>query len=73
MRWFGKSWGAPICLGEDHIEAPQGELCVRCGREIQSHDQGVEIPVLRTFKIIEVRADWAVYHLSCFFTVVGVK
>jgi len=39
--WFGKSWRAPICNGEDHIETPIGKTCLHCGEIFMADDQGV--------------------------------
>ncbi len=39
--WFGKSWGAPVCIEDDHIETPVGESCRHCDEVFVDGDQGV--------------------------------
>ena len=39
--WFGKSWGAPICVEDDHIDIPIGKPCYHCDEIIVDGDQGI--------------------------------
>src|SRR5574342_1078 len=39
--WFGKSWGAGVCVEEDHTETPIGESCLHCGELFIAGDQGL--------------------------------
>lgn len=49
IRWFGESWGAPVCHPDWHVEIPfvlPGETgktvsCVSCGKPIQPIDRGI--------------------------------
>ncbi len=75
MKWFGESWGAPVCDPDDHVEPPVGMPCARCDRAIIEDDQGVFLPLL-TMKVepdvagvleVEVQP----WHLDCFLRSVG--
>lgn len=44
MKWFGESWGAPVCHPEEHVETPDGEVCPECIRSIRPGDQGFVLP-----------------------------
>jgi hypothetical protein len=61
-RWFGQTWGAPVCDPRAHVEAPVGEPCLRCHRPIEAGDQGVTIPYGT------VPAPW---HLDCWLREIG--
>ena len=39
--WFGESWGAPICVKDDHIHTPIGESCTFCEEVFVNGDQGI--------------------------------
>lgn len=41
MKWFGQSWGAPLCRDLEHIPTPAGLLCVHCEEPIDWADQGI--------------------------------
>jgi hypothetical protein len=43
MRWFGKSWGAPVCTPESEAPRPSAP-CAHCGGAIGEHDSGVILP-----------------------------
>lgn len=45
-RWFGQSWGAPICDDTPHVETPVGQPCGWCDELIAAGDRGVTIPHL---------------------------
>lgn len=54
MQWFGKSWGAPACDPEYHIETPAGAVCYQCDEGIEPDDTGV------------ILGPAAACHLNCF-------
>jgi hypothetical protein len=67
MKWFGNSWGAPICESP-HVETPVGVPCVYCEEPIQLGDRGVIIPHVGQ-KGCDASHPW---HMDCFLrTVVG--
>lgn len=41
MRWFGESWGAPICDAERHAATPTSLHCMQCDGRIADGDQGL--------------------------------
>lgn len=43
VKWFGESWGAPICDPADKVDVPTGRLCLMCDREILAGDQGLMV------------------------------
>lgn len=43
MKWFGKSWGAPVCDPAKHAPTPT-VACAYCERAIIAGDQGVILP-----------------------------
>jgi hypothetical protein len=44
-RWFGLSWGAPVCDPRTHIEIPIGVPCGLCGIAFRDGDQGISLPM----------------------------
>lgn len=44
MKWFGESWGAPICDPKYHWLTPTGRPCLGCGKPIADGDQGFMVP-----------------------------
>lgn len=69
VKWFGESWGAPICDPRTHIETPDGEACPECHKSIRPGDQGLEIPFIGRPEDPTV-LDW---HLDCFLKSIGIK
>lgn len=47
MRWFGKSWGAPMCEPGQQVPTPIGEACYVCDEKIADGDCGFVMPYLR--------------------------
>jgi hypothetical protein len=41
MKWFGVSWGAPMCDECPHVPPPIGEFCAHCDEAILANDSGV--------------------------------
>jgi hypothetical protein len=46
MRWFGESWGAPVCQEAEHVDTPVDHACLYCGQMIDEDDSGFEMPYL---------------------------
>jgi len=44
MKWFGESWGAPVCDPEKKAPTPVGEACAHCADAIVATSQGVLMP-----------------------------
>lgn len=67
MKWFGHSWGAPVCDADSHTVTPVGAMCTGwCLEDVEANDQGFILPA------------WSgsepsiVYHKNCFLrTVLG--
>jgi hypothetical protein len=74
VRWFGASWGAPVCDPAQHTATPVGMVCsghdhLHSDRSsfIVSGDQGVTLPYYgRTDRVERVA-----YHLDCWLHEVG--
>jgi hypothetical protein len=60
--WFGKSWGAPACEEDEHVETPVGVACARCKKPIEADDQGVTMPLISLDRSVSILA----YHLQCY-------
>lgn len=61
MRWFGKSWGAPVCEPEEQAPTPVGLTCPECEQRIEQGDQGVTMPLVRADQTLALGA----WHLDC--------
>lgn len=46
LRWFGRSWNAPICQPEERVDSPVGRPCLGCNLPILAEDQGVMLPFM---------------------------
>ena len=44
MKWFGDSWGAPVCDPLDHMPTQEGSRCGYCEQDITRDDRGFLIP-----------------------------
>lgn len=68
MKWFGRSWNAPICKPEDKVPTPKGQVCMFCDREIKYLDQGVMLPFhdIHEYKLVP-------YHIDCLIMSIGLK
>jgi hypothetical protein len=62
VRWFGESWGAPVCHPATKVYTPVTEPCEACDVMITEDDQGVTIPFVGSV------GSWVrhAYHLQCF-------
>jgi len=68
VKWFGESWGAPVCEAESHAPTPVGEICLQCERAIEADDQGVIIPHIESLsRPTRDRAQ----HLDCHLHSIG--
>lgn len=66
-RWFGESWGAPVCDPLYHIETPVGVKCGGgCRRTIEAGDQGLTIPHVS----MQMTTERSPYHLNCFMSMI---
>lgn len=67
IRWFGASWGAPVCEEENHVDTPTG-ACLQCNLAINPADQGFLVAFLSPGSQISFVA----YHRACFLrTIIG--
>jgi hypothetical protein len=71
VRWFGRSWGAPVCDPRTHVSAPAGTVCARCDAEIDEDDQGVTMPAIEMVGS-EYRSRTVGYHLDCYLGSIGI-
>lgn len=72
MKWFGPTWGAPVCEPDEQAPTPVGEHCLACGGTIRDMDQGFIIP-----RMIQEGDDFidfapSYWHLNCFLRNIGV-
>jgi len=67
MKWFGESWGAPVCAPEDNSPLPEAP-CAACEERFQANDQGVILPFLGG---PGAPAELP-YHLACFREALGI-
>jgi hypothetical protein len=67
VRWFGRSWNAPICDSRAEIPVPVKLPCERCHGKIEEFDQGVQIPHMAVDGV-----GVSAYHLDCWFTSLGI-
>lgn len=75
LRWFGESWGAPVCDPRAQVRAPVGAVCIghdhlHSARSsfIEYGDQGVTMPYLGGYAL----PGGVVYHLDCWLHEIGV-
>ena len=71
MKWFGASWGAPVCEPQDHVPCPEGRECPMCLKALQAGDQGVLLPFLGAREGGDPPDQ--PYHIRCFLKSVGVE
>ena len=68
MRWFGESWGAPINEDVEHAVTPVGKPCLRCGIDIEIHDQGLLVPLVGVTSVTD--EPW---HIQCWMDELGIQ
>jgi len=69
MRWFGKSWGAPVNESCEECPVPAGRACGYCDKPLREDSQGLLLPFLGS----PADPKDLPYHLKCFLESVGVK
>lgn len=62
MKWFGESWGAPVCVPEDHVATPVGASCLRCHETVAAEDIGVMMPY---FGALDAPVELIPMHHAC--------
>lgn len=68
VRWFGESWGAPVCEDlEDRRPTPVGEACMQCGEPIAEASRGLLIVHVDR----EGPARYRPHHLACYLRSIG--
>lgn len=65
VRWWGESWGAPVCDERIHIPTPVREKCAECGRLIHEGHRGASILYVAT-------GEYQHWHLGCSLRALGV-
>lgn len=85
IRWFGESWGAPVCDPETHVETPAGKRCLGCPDEIEEGQAGVVVLAspeiagryvysVRDPNTNELRSTYVgAYHLQCVLATLGIE
>lgn len=68
LKWFGSSWGAPVCTPETHAERPDAP-CMRCDQPFDDTSQGIILPGADT----EGRPYVAPFHVECFIDALGLR
>lgn len=68
MKWFGKSWGAPVCDYAEWCVTPIGEPCLDCQKRITEHDCGFVVPLIESvdWNTEMARVSLRCYHRACF-------
>lgn len=76
VRWFGTSWGAPVCTPEYRIEVPKGRKCLACDDLIAEWHHGLVLygENVATEENVAAGRVWrdeegvarCAYHLHCF-------
>lgn len=66
MRWFGESWGAPVCDPADHVPTPVGMNCLACPEVIREDDRGF----ITFYAVNRDEVVWAYYHRDCLLTAI---
>jgi hypothetical protein len=75
MKWFGESWGAPICTTTEQTTLPEVP-CVCCDQPFVEGDQGFVLPYLtdelRSLTLISEDGPCVAYHRKCLLGSMGV-
>lgn len=67
MKWFGATWGAPICNPAHHVDTPIGQACAGCNAPIGAESWGVVVPHVGAEGHV---SEWA-YHRRCWMIALG--
>jgi hypothetical protein len=62
-RWFGQSWGAPVCDPATKTAIPLDHLCDQCGLKFLVTDRGLLVRSLGP-------EPYVYYHFDCFMGIV---
>jgi hypothetical protein len=68
IRWFGKTWDAPVNDPVNNVKVPVGKPCIICGVDMTPDDQGVTLPYWDGTHLPTT----ILYHLHCWFDQLGV-
>ena len=68
IRWFGPSWGAPMCQPQFRVPEPLDCECIACGKGFERSNQGVRLPHLSE----PGHVGFSHFHLGCFLVSLGV-
>lgn len=70
VRWWGESWGAPICDPRNHVATPVTAQCAECGLMIRAGHRGVSVP---TVLGADTEAwEYRHWHLECWLKSMGI-
>lgn len=67
VRWYGRTWLAPVCRLDAHVNTPVGSPCMDCRVPVEAGEQGVTIPYQHDDTVDQVP-----FHLDCFLRSIGV-
>lgn len=70
MKWFGASWGAPVCTEPDRVATPLGERCGHCDEPVVEGDYGLALPFAGGQEDPRTSIP---YHHGCFMEAIGIK
>lgn len=69
MKWFGESWGAPVCTTTEKVEVAPDTPCFSCSKPILPGDRGVVLPFVGR---LDDSGEFP-WHLDCFLESLGLK
>jgi len=77
VRWFGRSWDAPVNDPALEIPIPIGTQCARCNVIFEDYHRGVRIPFVASRaeggKIHVEPSGFFYYHLDCWMYELGIE
>lgn len=65
LKWFGKSWGAPICTLDSSVSTPIGVGCAGCAMSIKKDDAGLLVAAIG-ISMEGLPPNRVAYHYECF-------
>jgi hypothetical protein len=65
VRWFGRSWNAPINDPRAEIPVPTGKLCIHCSKDIEASDSGVRLVHMGRIGDSPARQAFSHFHFDC--------
>lgn len=79
MKWFGRSWDAPVCDPKNHVYVYlAGASCFHCRKDIVEGDRGFVVPFGGDVAGVNSKCVYYdniphfIYHKKCFFTELGI-